>query len=433
MQQPLILLELNEINFDVAKLYIESGEKLDGFKRAFDGNLIVTRSEEIYENLEPWIQWPSVHTGLSFQDHEIFRLGDIEKKYKKQIFEHIEQKGFLVGAISPMNASNCLSNPAYFIPDPWTKTPTDGYWLSNIIYKSVAQSVNDNSEGKISLKSLIFLISASIFCVRFKKLVSLSFYALSCIKLKYRKALFLDKLLFEFHRYFFERKKPDFATIFLNGGAHIQHHYFFNSKIFKSIQKNPDWYLNKEADPVLDMLKVYDEILDELINNKNFELIVATGLTQEPYQNKEFYYRPKNHKRLFYELEISFKDIEPRMTRDFLVSFDSEKDTEDAKKILSQLKVNDGVPLFNEIEKRENELFISLTYSNEIDNRTFVELNQKRIFLKDYVVFVALKNGMHNSKGFAYFSEGVSEFAPKQNSHVKNLFNTINSFFESSL
>ena len=121
------------------------------------------------------------------------------------------------------------------------------------------------------------------------------------------------------------------------------------------------------------------------------------------------------------------------MTRDFLVSFDSEKDAEDAKKILSQLKVNDGVPLFNEIEKRENELFISLTYSNEIDNRTFVELNQKRIFLKDYVVFVALKNGMHNSKGFAYFSEGVSEFAPKQNSHVKNLFNTINSFFESSL
>ena len=180
------------------------------------------------------------------------------------------------------------------------------------------------------------------------------------------------------------------------------------------------------------MLKVYDEILDELLNNRNFELIVATGLTQEPYQNIEFYYRPKNHKRLFDELEISFKDIEPRMTRDFLVSFDSEKDAEDTKKILSQLKVNDGVPLFNEIEKRENELFISLTYSNEIDSRTFVELNQKRIFLKDYVVFVALKNGMHNSKGFAYFSEGVSEFAPEQNSHVKNLFNTINSFFESS-
>ena len=94
MQQPLILLELNEINFDVAKLYIESGEKLDGFKRAFDGNLIVTRSEEIYENLEPWIQWPSVHTGLSFQDHEIFRLGDIEKNIKNRFSSILSKKDF---------------------------------------------------------------------------------------------------------------------------------------------------------------------------------------------------------------------------------------------------------------------------------------------------------------------------------------------------
>ena len=142
---------------------------MDGFKRAFDGNLIVTRSEEIYENLEPWIQWPSVHTGLSFQDHKIFRLGDIEKKYKKQIFEHIEQKGFLVGAISPMNASNCLSNPAYFIPDPWTRTPSDKSFYSQSISSAVSQAVNDNSQSKLKFSTIVKLAIAFLGLVDFKK------------------------------------------------------------------------------------------------------------------------------------------------------------------------------------------------------------------------------------------------------------------------
>ena len=35
---------------------------------------LITESESEYENLEPWIQWPSVHTGLPFKDHKILRL-----------------------------------------------------------------------------------------------------------------------------------------------------------------------------------------------------------------------------------------------------------------------------------------------------------------------------------------------------------------------
>tara|TARA_B100001287_G_scaffold252301_1_gene234175 strand:- start:4776 stop:6080 length:1305 start_codon:yes stop_codon:yes gene_type:complete len=430
MKRPLVFLELNEINFDIAKLYLESGVELTGFKKAFEGKFITTESEKSYEKLEPWIQWASVHTGLSFEEHNIFRLGDIVKDYKKQIFEHVENKGFSVGAISAMNSKNCLENPSYFIPDPWTKTTTDGSWLSNIIYAALSQTVNDNAEGKINLKSFFFLIIASLFCFKIRDLYKLSSYAISCIKYKYRKALFLDKLLFSFHKYFYSKKKPDFSTIFLNGGAHIQHHYFFNSKIISYIDSNPEWYLNKELDPILDMLKTYDEILDELISSQDFELLVATGLSQEPYKRKEFYYRLKDHGKFFKRIGIKFKEIFPRMTRDFLVTFDSLEDAIEAKKNLSSIRVNGKTFLFEEIEVRKNELFITLTYPFEIKKNSFIEFNQQKIFLEEYTVFVALKNGMHTSKGYAYFSDELSKFAPSQNSHVKNLFNTINSFFD---
>ena len=58
--------------------------------------------------------------------------------------------------------------------------------------------------------------------------------------------LFLDKLLHEFHLSLFKSKSPNFSSLFLNAGAHIQHHYFFNSSQVESELKNPTWYVEIE-------------------------------------------------------------------------------------------------------------------------------------------------------------------------------------------
>ena len=36
-----------------------------------------------------------------------------------------------------------------------------------------------------------------------------------------------------------EKIQPDFSNLFLNSGAHIQHHYLFNSKAYVGDIKNP--------------------------------------------------------------------------------------------------------------------------------------------------------------------------------------------------
>ena len=133
MQNKLIFIELNEINFDVINFYIEKGESLPNFKILIEQGIVSTKSESEYQNLEPWIQWPSVHTGKTFDDHKIFRLGDFVNSNQDQFFEKVEQAGFSVGAISPMNASNKLKNPSYFIPDPWTITPSDKSFLVRVL------------------------------------------------------------------------------------------------------------------------------------------------------------------------------------------------------------------------------------------------------------------------------------------------------------
>jgi len=425
----LLLIELNEINFDIVKKYINTNTCLPNFKKIVDGNFLITESESEYENLEPWIQWPSVHTGLPFKDHKIFRLGDFVNCEKDQIFEKVENAGFKVGAISPMNASNKLKSPEYFIPDPWTRTNSDDSFLSRSIASAVSQAVNDNSNEKITLKSLIILLYAFILFIPFKKYLLMLKLALSSRNKPWRKALFLDLLLHSIHLKLFKKKAPNFSTLFLNAGAHIQHHYFYNSPFVGSnTLKNPKWYIKEKYDPFREMLEVYDIIIGDYFL-LNTEIILATGLSQKPFEILKFYYRLRNHELFLNDIGIKFKEVIPRMTRDFLITFASQADASNALDILSSFKDTKGVKIFDEIEFRGKELFVVLTYSNEINKDMLMINNHTQVKLYDYVTFVAIKNGEHQSKGYVYFSEQISKYAPSSGSSVHEIHDSIVNFF----
>ena len=250
MDKKLIFIELNEINFDVVSYYLNKGFNLPGFHSLFKKGINKTISESEYSNLEPWIQWPSVHTGKTYDEHKVFRLGDFVNSTDEQFFECVEKAGFSVGAISPMNASNKLKNPAYFIPDPWTQTPCDNSFFSKSITDAIVQAVNDNSQSKLTFKTILNLGLAFVGLVRPTRYIPMAKLVFNSHGKRWRRALFLDMLLYEIHKTLFVRKNPNFSTLFLNAGAHIQHHYFFNSAYVDSSElKNPDWYIRKDDDP----------------------------------------------------------------------------------------------------------------------------------------------------------------------------------------
>jgi len=426
----LILLELNEINFDVVSYYLGQGISLPAFQHLIEKGLNITESEADYECLEPWIQWPSVHTGKTYDEHSVFRLGDFVNSSYEQFFEKVEKAGFSVGAISPMNASNKLNNPAYFIPDPWSHTPCDNSFLSNRVTEAVVQAVNDNSKSKITIRTVFNLGLAFVALVNPFRYIHMAVYAATSFGKPWRKALFLDMVLYEIHKTLLKRKNPNFSTLFLNAGAHIQHHYFFNSSFVDSPDlKNPSWYVRKDEDPFLEMLLVYDQILLDLLSLPDTELIIATGLSQKPYENLKFYYRLRDHRAFLKRLGIECKDVMPRMTRDFLVSFDSIEQASLAQTQLAAILVDNEVKLFEEIDNRGKDMFVVLTYPSEITKDTMITALGKQLSLLDLVTFVAIKNGEHQSKGFAYFSDGISKYAPPQDSHVSMIHDTVLDFF----
>jgi hypothetical protein len=70
-----------------------------------------------------------------------------------------------------------------------------------------------------------------------------------------------------------------------------------------------------------------------------------------------------------------------------------------------------------------------LTYPNQISKNFKIITDEQIIDFYNEVNFVAIKNGMHSSKGYFFFSGDISKFKPENNSHIKSIYNSINVFF----
>lgn len=425
-ERRMVFVELNEVNFSLAEKYLNSNS-LPAFKSIIDEAIYRTTSEMEYNNLEPWIQWVSAHTGLTAEEHGVFRLGDITKSNSPQYIEILEDRGYSVGAISPMNTANRLQSPAYFIPDPWTATESDGSFWSRKIHQVLVQTVNENAKNNISFES-IFLLALSL--LRFaqpKNYILYASLAVRGLRRKWFRALFLDLFIHDLHMNLWRRKQPSYSSIFLNAGAHIQHHYMRNSKaVMPEEQTNPAWYIDQTEDPFRDMLVVYDRILsDYLALDPSIGVVVATGLTQEPYPETTFYWRLRDHASFLKRVGIAFSSVAPRMTRDFLVEFESIADAQRAKHTLREMVcAADGEQIFGEIEDRGLSLFVTLTYPKDASGGLLVRGIGESFDLGPELAFVAIKNGMHDSRGFLALRGDVSGRVCAEG-HVKEINNLV--------
>ena len=399
----MILLALNELNLNYLNEYIKKGYLLN-FKTLLKNGHTETTSESKYELLEPWIQWATVQTGLKYSDHKLLRLGDIvERKDLDQIFEDLEGQGLSVGAISPFNADNRLKNAKFFIPDPWTQTNASGGFLISKLSRSISRFVNNNASGGVGFMDVIWLLIGFVRYVRIKRWGKF----LNLIRFRKKpgvKAAILDMILLEVFVTLHSINKPDYSHLFFNAGAHVQHHYLFNSTNYKGSIKNPEWYCPKDWDPLLMILETYDRIIGDLLLSGE-RIIGVTGLHQVPHEKETFYWRPKNHKDLLKELGVDIElKVIPRMSRDFLIKLNSDHEAKLVEDILNSFTdPKYGLNVFT-VDNRGKSLFVEITYDKDISNDLIFKGNKGTVVsnLAKKLAFVAIKNGKHDGIGYVF-------------------------------
>ena len=428
----LIFWEMNEINFDYVDHYIKKGY-LPNWKRLIDQHgLFKTTSEKKYDQIEPWIQWPTVRTGLSFREHRVYRLGDMINSKHKEHWEILKEQGFSVAAVSPMNSKNNAKDSCFWVQDPWVNTEIIGTNYISRFCRMIKQAVNDNSKEHLSFSSLIVIIETILFKTKINnfftyiKLLVLSLFK----KQHWSKAIFFDLLLSDVFCYLWEKHRPDFSVLFMNSGAHIQHHYLYNSTVVNKTPNNPEWYIRKDIDPLLEILQCYDNILKNLLKYPGIRLMVSTGLRQVPYQGSIYYWRLKNHGEFLRNIGIEFSRVQPRMSRDFLIEFHSVNDAIKAENKLRNITSINNEIIFGEIDNRGINIFVTLTYSKLInkENSTIIIGNDKLSNFNDYVIFVALKNGHHDQIGY-FIDTNLKPYQLKDEFPVKNIFKMVMNHF----
>ena len=398
-----VFIQLNEINFEIVKSYIKEGHKLQFLEKIINES-INTVEEEEYQNLEPWIQWLTCFKGEPFRKHKIFRLGDGLKLIGNNIFTDFSKKmKKSCGAICPMNVSSKGGDFDFFIPDPWSNEKPKGGFSLRLINQAIKKGVNNNRRKKIDFINQIKLLIGLFFNIRFRDFQKLLNYFFKIKKKSFRKALFLDYILVLLHQNLIAKNKTEFSSIFLNAGAHLQHHYFLNSNVVKN-STNPSWYLDNDLDPILEALFLYEELVSSY-KKLGYKIILMTGLQQIPTKECEFYYRLDNHNSFLDFLGIKYKDVHPRMTRDFEILFSSNFQRDDASKALSNIEDKNGEKLFGEIEIRDKSIFCSLTFNKEILKTKRFFYYGKKIDIYNWVNFVAIKNGIHNKKGYFFIDK----------------------------
>ena len=406
MKNKLIILQMNEVNFDIIKKYISEGKlkNFDFFLSKY--NFIETQSEENYENLEPWIQWVSFYSGKKFDDHKVSHLNDFDSE-KWNFFYELEKKyNKKLALFFPMNLKNCFSSNTIFVPDPWTETSINAENNIKKIFKIFKKMILENASSKINFTDFFSLL---IFAT-FRTSINFKFFILKNLKkifkFKFFKAIVFDRICWEMYKKIINSDKYDVSSLFMNSCAHVQHHYFLNSSVVNSKIKNPSWYL-KNIDPVYECLKSYDNVLGELKKFKNKEFLILTGLSQSAIQSPVFYYNLKDPEFFFNLIDIKYTKILKRMSRDYTLFFNNVEDALQAKNKLNKIELNNKK--FFSIKNSDNKLYLELIYGLEIKNKEVLALNNDiRINIKENINFIAIKNSIHNQKG--YLISSIKEY-----------------------
>ncbi len=408
-----IMLEFNELCPRLMDQFIGEG-RLKNFKRLRDqSECYVTDANESVENLEPWIQWITIHTGLSYEEHGVFNLGDADQLKADNIWDILSQKGFKNWICGSMNARyNAEGFKGALLPDPWSNgiEPTDKQYEP--FFKFVCAHVQEHDKKDFSMETKDYLSF-----LRFLFRHGLTFETFNTIVKQlvrekthqehWKRATILDKLQWDVFAHRYRRDKPDFATFFANSTAHFQHKYWRYMEPERFAIKSSE----QEQEKYQHAIRFGYESMDALVGkamalkDPDTALVLCTALSQQPYTKADemggkYYYRPHSFDTLLEKLNLAgVERISPVMSEEFHILCRTEEDAIRVDAEIQRYTVN-GKPLL--VHRREgNDVFSGCAIHEKLPEDATIAYDGKPVqdFYSLFYRPDSLKSGMHHPDG----------------------------------
>jgi hypothetical protein len=228
-----ILLEFNELSPPLMARFMGDG-RLPNFSRLHrESRVYVTNANESGRYLQPWIQWVTVHSGLSAAEHGVCELGEAHKLERPCLTEIVSAAGRPVWTCGSMNARYDARINGCALPDPWTTGARPRPEALLPYYRFIQKNVQEHAGGDqtLTLADCVAFasfmathgLSASTCLTVVKQLLR------ECLgRYRWKRVAVLDRLQWDVFRWYYPRIRPAFASFFSNSTAHLQHKFWRN-------------------------------------------------------------------------------------------------------------------------------------------------------------------------------------------------------------
>lgn len=417
MATPVLMLEFNELSPTLIQEFMAAG-KLPHFSRLYQqSSTFVTDAEEKQEALEPWIQWVTVHTGLSYDEHGVFLLGDGPKCTKPRVWDVVSERGLRSWICGSMNLRYEEPFNGLVLPDPWTvgalPHPSDEF---TPYLHFVRVNVQEHTNDSVPLSRADYLAFLRFMMSHGLSASTISYLARQLVterltgKFRWRRAVVLDRLQWDVFRWYFRQTRPDFATFFLNSTAHFQHLHWRNMDP-GAFQVQPTAAEQAEYEnAVLYGYQQMDVIVGKALAlaGDRYTLMLASALGQQPClkyeeQGGKVFYRPRKFEAFTAWAGLTMPhQIQPVMSEEFHIVFNSESDARTAATKLEAITV-DGRPAMR-VRSEGNDLMVGCGIFEHLDGSPVMRSPhaQDTPFLEMFYLAEGLKSGMHHPDGILW-------------------------------
>ena len=416
-KQRVFLIEFNELSPVLLNDFMERG-LIPNFRRFWEQSVVYTTDAgEEGGALQPWVQWPSVHASLSYQEHGVYLLGDGINIAQKEVAAVLSDAGYRVGVFGSMN-TNYSRLSGYFLPDPWDRTgKASPDWLQPY-YEITSEQVKESTQREpltrkqaVALASFLIKHGVSSGTVRSVagQLLGERFNG----GVKWRRASLFDRLQYDVFRWLNRRFDVQFATFFSNSTAHYQHFYWrhmeperFNVK--PSAKDDPSL-----GSAILYGYQAMDSLIERFLTDyADATLIFATALSQEPYLGRTWrLYKPTSYDALLKAARVS-ANVAPKavMAEQFHLECDDAATAQAVYERLLDLRlVGSETPLL-QLTVNDSNVFGGCKHYGEeslIEQPVVRASDGMQFALRDLFYEVeGMRSGVHNPNGALWVRNG---------------------------
>jgi len=302
--RPVIMLELNELCPPILDRMMAAGD-LPHFKELHQrSDVHVTWTDD--EDLEPWVQWVTLHTGKTQTTHRAKELDEGHLVQLPRVWDFLGDQGIDSLVFGSMNGG-AVSNKVFLVPDPWSVRvqPTDASYsiFHRFISFFVTEHTNEKAKptGKMTLGFALFMLTHGLkpaTCITAVK--QLFTEKTKGCEQKWGRALILDLLMWDVFAHAYKRQKPQFATYFANSTAFLQHRYWRHMQPEAFSVKPSHAEMQSYGHAIEHSYQHMDAIVGravQLAKTTGARIVFATALSQEANLRYEdiggkFVYRP---------------------------------------------------------------------------------------------------------------------------------------------